>query len=295
MTDATGVVRTAVIPAAGLGTRFLPATKAVPKEMLPIVDRPAIEYVVAEAAAAGITDVVVVTAKGKDAIEAHFAPDPDLEAALERAGRADELAAVRRSSALADVRYVIQDQPLGLGHAVGVAAEAVGDRPFAVLLPDELHDPALLTRMLRIHGDEGASVVAVMEIDGPEISAYGVVDPEPVGEDLVRVRSIVEKPPAAEAVSNLASVGRYVFDPAIFSCLERIQPGAGGELQLTDAIEDLLATHTVLAAVVRTRRFDVGRKIDALRAVVELTLERDDLAPEFREILSEVVRRHGIT
>ena len=287
-------VTTAVIPAAGLGTRFLPASKAVPKEMLPVVDRPAIEYVVAEATAAGITEVVVVTAKGKSAIEAHFAPDLELEESLEARGKHAELDAIRTPAALSSFQYVVQEEPLGLGHAVATAADLVGDRPFAVLLPDEIHEPALLRRMLQTFDERSGSVIAVMEVPETEISAYGSIDPDPVGDDLVGVRSIVEKPAPADAPSNLATVGRYVFTPAIFDALERIQPGAGGELQLTDAIQLLLADEPVFGAVVTSRRFDVGRKIDFLRATVELALDRDDLAPEFRAFLADVCRRHGI-
>lgn len=289
MTGAAPAV--AVIPAAGLGTRFLPATKAVPKEMLPIVDRPAIDYAMAEAVAAGITEVVVVTGKGKGAIQEYFSRDRELEAALEAAGKPRELEAVRRPAEMASVRYVVQAEPRGLGHAVWTAREAVGNRPFAVLLPDEIHDPALLREMLRVFAKRAGSVIAVAEMEPEEVVAYGVVDPEPVADGLVRVRGIVEKPALDEAPSNLGSVGRYVFTPAILDALGRVTPGVGGEIQLTDGIQLLAASEPVFAQIVRTRRFDVGRKLDFLKATVELALDREDLAPELARFLRDLVAR----
>jgi UTP--glucose-1-phosphate uridylyltransferase len=287
-----GPVRTAVIPAAGLGTRFLPATKAVPKEMLPVVDRPMIEYAVAEAAAAGIEDVVIVTGEGKEAIERHFAPDPALEAALERAGKVDLLRQVRASCELASCRYVTQDQPLGLGHAVGTARKLV-DEPFAVLLPDELILGDLLGRMIAVFDREQSAVLGLMEVPPADVAAYGCPDPEPISAGLVRVRSTVEKPSPETAPSNLAIIGRYVFTPALFDALDRTDPGVGGEIQLTDAIDLLAREGNVFGVLLEEGRFDVGRKIDFLRASIELALAREDMGPELEETLREIVGHRG--
>lgn len=289
-----GEVHTAVIPAAGLGTRFLPATKAVPKEMLPVVDRPMIQYALEEAVRAGIRRVVVVTADGKEAIERHLAPDRWLEAALEAAGKHDLLADVRGTCPVEEVVYVRQEEPLGLGHAVAVTRDAVGADPFAVLLPDEIVTGPLLERMVEVMRRESASVIGLLEVPPSEISAYGVPEVEPVDEALVRVRSIVEKPPAEEAPSGYATIGRYVFTPEVFDALDALEPGVGGEVQLTDAVDVLAAKQGVFGVVADGGRHDVGRKLDFLRAGVELALLRDDLGPGMRAFLADVVRRHGI-
>ncbi|HEX5614044.1 MAG TPA: UTP--glucose-1-phosphate uridylyltransferase GalU [Acidimicrobiia bacterium] len=289
-------VRKAVIPAAGLGTRFLPATKSSPKEMLPVVDKPSIQYVVEEAAHAGLTDVLIITGRNKRAIEDHFDRNFELEHHLAERGKSELLKEVQASSELADIHYVRQRDPLGLGHAVLVAREHVGDEAFAVLLADDImvDDGALLRSMLDVHERYGRSVVAVQEVAPNEISSYGCVEPEPVHEGLVEVRSIVEKPSPDEAPSNLAVMGRYVFTPEIFDALGRITPGKHGELQLTDAIALLLEDQSVYGLVVEHGRFDVGDKLDFLRANVELALDRPDLGPDFAEILGEIVRRRGI-
>lgn len=285
-------VRTAVIPAAGLGTRFLPATKAVPKEMLPVVDRPMIEYAVAEAAAAGITEIVVVTTAGKEAIERHFTPDPDLEAALERAGKRDLLERVRATSGLAAIRYVVQDEPRGLGDAVATAQDLVAE-PFAVLLPDELVLTGLLAQMVGAFERERVSVIGLMEVPRATISAYGCPRVEPVSDGFVRVLEIVEKPAVDEAPSNLATIGRYVFTPEVFEALAGLEPGVGGEIQLTDAIDVLARTQGVYGVVLREGRYDVGRKVDYLRASLEVALARDDLADEVAAMLAEIVDRRS--
>ena len=290
------IVRKAVIPAAGMGTRFLPATKASPKEMLPVVDKPAIQYVVEEAAQAGLTDILVITGRGKRAIEDHFDRNFELEYRLEQAGKHDLLKEVQASSELADIHWVRQSDPLGLGHAVSVAREHVGDEPFAVLLGDDLmvDDAKLLRSMLDVYERDGRSVIACMEVSPDEISSYGCVDSEPAHEGLVEVRGIVEKPPSGEAPSNLAVIGRYVFTPEIFDALYRIEPGRGGEFQLTDAIALLREEQTVFGYVFSEGRYDTGQKVDWMRANLELALRRDDLRADVAAMLADLVRRHGL-
>lgn len=289
-------VRKAVIPAAGMGTRFLPATKSQPKEMLPVVDKPSIQYVVEEAVRAGLTDILIITGRGKRAIEDHFDRNFELEYYLEQQGKTDLLKEVQESSELGNIHYIRQKDPLGLGHAVSVAREHVGDEPFAVMLGDDImvDDSALLRSMLDVHDRYGRSVLALKQVKPEEISSYGCVEPEEVEETLVRVRSIVEKPKQEDAPSNLAVIGRYVFTPEIFEALDRIEPGAGGELQLTDAIGLLNQDQTVYGQVFSDGRFDIGQKVDFLRANVELALDRDDLAPELKKFLLETLSRRGI-
>jgi UTP--glucose-1-phosphate uridylyltransferase len=289
-------VRKAVIPAAGLGTRFLPVTKSLPKEMLPIVDKPSIEYVVEEAVAAGLTDVLIITGRAKRATEDHFDRNFELEYHLERQGRTELLKAVQASSELADIHYVRQRDPLGLGHAVSVAREHVGDEPFAVLLPDDIlvDDAALLRSMIATYQDHDRCVLALLEVGADEISSYGCAAPRARdAAGVIEVAGIVEKPPADEAPSNLAVFGRYVFSPRIFDALDRITPGRGGELQLTDAIALLLESETVYGRTVATRH-DIGQKVGWLRANIELALERPDLGGEVREMLAEIVATHRI-
>ena len=289
-------VRKAVFPAAGLGTRFLPATKSQPKEMVPVIDKPTIQYVVEEAVGAGITDILVITGRGKRAIEDHFDRNFELEFYLEEGKKHEELEQVQSISEMADIHYIRQRDPLGLGHAVSVARQHVGSEPFAVLLGDDImvDDSKLLRSMLDVYERYGRSVVAVLEVARDDIKNYGCVTPETVEENLVRVRSIVEKPKPEDAPSNLAVIGRYVFTPEIFDALDRITPGAGGELQLTDAISLLLETQTVFGYSFETGRYDIGKKIDFLRATVELALDRPDLGEEFKAFLSDLVQRRRI-
>ena len=289
----TNTVRTAVIPAAGLGTRFLPATKAQPKEMLPLVDKPAIQYVVEEAVHAGITDILVITGRGKRSLEDHFDRALELEHSLEKSGKTDLLKEVQEIAELANIHYVRQGEARGLGHAVMTARTHVGDRPFAVLLPDDIMDERvnLLPDMIKVYEHYGRSVIALKEFSRDEISAYGCVKPEIADERLVRVLEIVEKPKPEEAPSNLAVMGRYVFTPEIFEALDRVQPGHGGEIQLTDAIGLLLPDQTVYGLQFETGRYDIGMKQDYLRATVELAVEREDLGPEFRAFLADFVQR----
>ncbi|MFF7339483.1 UTP--glucose-1-phosphate uridylyltransferase GalU [Streptomyces sp. NPDC008163] len=296
MTQSNPRISKAVIPAAGLGTRFLPATKATPKEMLPVVDKPAIQYVVEEAVAAGLHDVLMVTGRNKRPLEDHFDRNYELEGALTRKGDADRLRKVRESTDLATMHYVRQGDPRGLGHAVLCAAPHVGDEPFAVLLGDDLIDPRdpLLTRMTEIQEREGGSVIALMEVPPAMIHQYGCAAVEPTAEaDVVRVTGLVEKPEPADAPSNLAIIGRYVLDPAVFEILRRTEPGRGNEIQLTDALqllaEDEKAGGPVHGVVFKGRRYDTGDRSDYLRAIVRLACERDDLGPEFRSWLRRYV------
>jgi UTP--glucose-1-phosphate uridylyltransferase len=294
----TRTVRKAVIPAAGLGTRFLPATKAQPKEMLPVLDKPAIQYVIEEAVAGGITDILIITGRNKRAIGDHFDRHPELEAELKATGKEAALDAVRSLADLANLHYIRQGEALGLGHAVSMGRAFVGDEPFAVMLPDDLmvDDADLLRRMISAHDRHQGSVIAFMDVPRKEIKAYGCADPSPesVEDGLIRLRGMVEKPEPDEAPSTLAATGRYVFGPAIFDCLERVQPGKGGEIQLTDAIDLLLQQEPVYGVVFDKGRHDVGKPIDHLKATVALANERPDLAPEFREFLAEFVKSHGI-
>ena len=284
-------VTKAVIPAAGLGTRFLPATKAQPKEMLPVVDKPAIQYVVEEAVAAGIKDILIITGRGKRSLENHFDRSFELEYWLESKGDYKKLEQVRAVSDMADIHYIRQKQPLGLGHAVLTAERHVGDQPFAVLLGDDIIGENLLQRMLGVYEQYGRSVIALQEVPREDIRFYGAATPEPVEENLVKVLDIVEKPDPAVAPSNLAAIGRYVFTPEIFGELRKIQPGVGGEIQLTDAINSLAKMQVVLGYLFDGVRYDIGKKIDYLRATVEMAAEREDLGEEFREFLSEFVTR----
>lgn len=287
------VVRKAVIPAAGLGTRFLPATKAQPKEMLPLVDKPAIQYVVEEAVSVGITDILVITGRGKRNLEDHFDRSFELEHYLKKDGKLEELAEVRRIAEMADIHYVRQGEPRGLGHAVSVASEHVGDAPFVVLLGDDIMHPGagVLPGMLHEFGRERRSIIALKEVPPQDISSYGAAVVRPFRGNLVRVEDLVEKPAPAEAPSNLAVMGRYIFGPEIFDILSRTGAGRGGEIQLTDAIRELAQQEPVYGWTFSEGRFDVGNKLDWLEATVEFALERDDLGPSFRKYLAERLAR----
>jgi UTP--glucose-1-phosphate uridylyltransferase len=289
--------RKAVIPAAGLGTRFLPATKAVPKELLPVVDTPALQYIVEEAVHAGLPEVLVVTGRGKEAIADHFDRAPELEAALEKKGDTVRLAAVRRISELAAIHFVRQGIPAGLGHAVLCAEHFVGRQPFAVLLGDDIIDARdrLLADMLAVQAERGGSVVALLEVPREQISLYGSATTEETGTpDVLRVTDLVEKPHPDEAPSNLAVIGRYVLAPEIFDALRKTPLGRGNELQLTDAIQVLAATgEPVHGVVFRGRRYDTGDRLDYLRAVVQLAWEHDELGPDFRAWLAGFVAGRG--
>jgi UTP--glucose-1-phosphate uridylyltransferase len=293
MTSPARAVTKAVIPAAGLGTRFLPATKATPKEMLPIVDKPAIEYVVEEAVAAGLDDILMITGRGKRTLEDHFDRAYELEEALAEKGDTDRLKAVRESSNLGSVHYVRQGDPRGLGHAVLVAEQHVGDQPFAVLLGDDLIDPRdpLLVPMIDVQCKYGGSVVALIEVDPALVSMYGCAAIESTEDaDVVTVTDLVEKPDRDDAPSNLAIIGRYVLAPEIFPALHRTEPGRGGEIQLTDGLRLLAHEGQPMHGVLfRGRRYDTGDRGDYLRTVVRLAAERSDLGPDFRAFLREFV------
>jgi UTP--glucose-1-phosphate uridylyltransferase len=289
--DTTGRAVKAVIPAAGLATRFLPATKAVPKELLPVVDRPVLQYIVEEAAAAGISDVLLITARGKTSMVDHFDRRPDLEQRLAEKGDHERLAAVKRPSELAEIYSCRQGEQLGLGHAVSFAASHVGDQPFAVLLGDEfMDDSTLLGSMLELQARTGGIVLALLEVDPQEVSRYGVVSVAGSSDDVVEVTGLVEKPAVDDAPSNLAIIGRYVLPATIFSAIRRTGPGSGGEIQLTDAMALLLAQGTPVHGVVyRGIRYDTGTPLGYLQTVVQLACQRADLGPAFREWLVDFV------
>ncbi|MCA0144589.1 UTP--glucose-1-phosphate uridylyltransferase [Blastococcus sp. LR1] len=285
--------RKAVIPVAGMGTRFLPATKAVPKELLPVVDRPALQYIVEEAARAGLGEVLMVTGRNKAAIEDFFDRVPELEAALEKKGDADRIAAVHESTEVAQVHFVRQGEARGLGHAVLQAAAFVGDEPFAVLLGDDLIDARdlLLEEMLAVQAEHGGSVIALLDVGMENIDKYGAVAiREDVQEGVVTVTGLVEKPPVEEAPSSLAIIGRYVLAPEVFDVLRETAPGRGGEIQLTDALATLVERgEPVHGVVFGGRRYDTGDKLDYLKAVIRLASERDDLGPALRGWLRDFV------
>lgn len=293
-------VAKAVVPAAGLGTRFLPATKATPKEMLPIVDKPAIQYVVEEAVSAGLDDILLITGRSKRSIEDNFDRAYELEEALRAKDDMERLASVRESSDLANVHYVRQGEPRGLGHAVYCARQHVGGEPFAVLLGDDLIDARdpLLTRMIEVRNRFGGSVVALMEVEPEQVSLYGCAAIASTDEeDVVQITDLVEKPVPGDAPSRWIIIGRYVCDPAIFEVLEKTPPGRGGEIQLTDALRTLAKRGSsgggpVYGVLFRGRRYDTGNKLDYLRTVVQFAADRPDLAPEFMPWLREFVAKH---
>ncbi|HEX4402232.1 MAG TPA: UTP--glucose-1-phosphate uridylyltransferase GalU [Galbitalea sp.] len=287
----------AVIPAAGLGTRFLPATKAMPKEMLPVVDKPAIQYVVEEAVAAGLTDILMITGRNKNALENHFDRVGELEATLEAKGDTARLEKVNYSTDLADVHYVRQGAPLGLGHAVLRARMHVGNEPFAVLLGDDIIDArdVLLSRMIEVQGERNTSVIALLEVDPSLVEMYGIATVEVTDEsDVVRITGMVEKPAVGTAPSNFAVIGRYVLRPEVFEVLEHTAPGKGGEIQLTDALQVLAADESiaggVYGVVFRGRRYDTGDRLDYIKAIIQLAVDRQDLGEALRPWLRDFVR-----
>ena len=285
-------IRKAVFPAAGMGTRFLPATKSIPKEMLCLVDKPLIQYGVEEAVAAGCTEIIIITGRDKGAVEDHFDRSPELEAALAAKGKQTLLDALRSLSKLAKIVYTRQAEPLGLGHAILMAKELVGEEPFCVLLPDDIIDSTVpcMKQMVEAFDQTQASILASEVIEGPAISHYGCLDctPDPRDPRLLEIRNLVEKPKFADAPSANAIIGRYILTPRIFQMIEGVKPGAGGELQLTDAIKALMQHEKVYGYRFEGTRYDAGDKLGFLKATVELALERADLGPAFREWLKGV-------
>jgi len=280
-------IRKAVLPAAGLGTRFLPATKAQPKEMLPIVDKPTIQYVVEEAAASGIEDIIIVTGRGKNAIEDHFDRSLELQIALERKGNDGQLKEIQRISELASFCYVRQKEPLGLGHAILVTRALVGNEPFAVLLGDDIIDAEVpcLRQMISVFDKYRSSIIAVQQVPREETSSYGIIDHKPVEDSVYRIEDLVEKPTPDTAPSDLAIIGRYILTPEIFDALEQTLPDEGGEIQLTNGLRILLRTQAIYGLAFRGRRYDAGSKLGFLKATVQFALKRPDLAPGFRSYL----------
>jgi len=288
------MIRKAVIPAAGLGTRFLPATKAIPKEMIPIVDKPLLQYMVEEAAESGIEQVILVTAAGKQAMEDHFDTAYELEQALEKKGKTGLLKEVRRLTRLCEIVSVRQHAPLGLGHAIGCARPAVGDEPFVVLLPDDMiYNPEYpgCKQMMDVHQEYGRSVVALMEVPQRQISWYGMVEYEKVKDRVVRVKRSVEKPEPEDAPSNLGIVARYLFTPDIFEAIENTKPGAGGEIQITDAINTMAGEGKVLGLVFEGRRFDAGDKLGFLEATLHYAMVHPELGQEFRRMAKKMIEK----
>ena len=286
-------VRKAVFPAAGLGTRFLPATKAIPKEMLPLVDKPIIQYGVEEALAAGCDQIIVITGRGKSAIEDHFDISYELENELEERGKEELLKQVRQISGMINVAYVRQKKAMGLGHAVLMARELVGDEPFGVILPDDIIDADVpcLKQMIDVYNQTGSSILATQEVERRAVSAYGVLDATPTGKHdgrLYEVKNLVEKPKPEDAPSNLAIIGRYVLTPLIFEMLEATEPGKGGELQLIDGINQLLRHEKVYGYTFEGKRHDTGDKLGMLKATVEFALKREDLGTDFRAYLKSL-------
>jgi len=284
-------IRKAIIPAAGLGTRFLPATKASPKEMLPVVDKPVIQYVMEEAVAAGIESVLIVTGRGKDAIENHFDVSYELERFLEEKGKTEELAVVREIAAMAEVSYIRQREALGLGHAVLCGKTWAGNDPFAVFLGDDIvvSERPCIRQMMDVFEERHASVLGVMEVPREQTGKYGIVAGDPAGERLIHIRDMVEKPKPEKAPSTTAVVGRYILTPAIFEALGRTGRGAGGEIQLTDAIRLLMEHEPVYAFTFEGRRYDTGDRLGFLEASVEIALSRPDLKGPFAAYLKRLV------
>jgi UTP--glucose-1-phosphate uridylyltransferase len=286
-------IKRAIFPAAGLGTRFLPATKSMPKEMLPLVDKPIIQYVVEEAVASGLTNLVIITARGKSAIEDHFDVSYELEKILEERGKSDMRSRVSKVSQMVHIAYVRQKEALGLGHAVLIARNLMHDEPFAVLLGDDVFDAEVpcIRQMMDIYNQYEASVVALMEVPREEVDRYGVIkgDPLPGSDDkLFEVQDMIEKPSVDEAPSNLAIIGRYILTPSIFDALAETEKGSGGEIQLTDAIKRLLGQERVLAYKFRGKRHDAGDKLGFLQATVEFALKNEELGSKFRSYLKSL-------
>ncbi|WP_166238134.1 UTP--glucose-1-phosphate uridylyltransferase GalU [Paenibacillus turpanensis] len=286
------MIRKAIIPAAGLGTRFLPATKAQPKEMLPVVDKPAIQYIVEEAISSGIEDIIIVTGRNKRAIEDHFDKSFELETTLEEQGKEELLSLVRSISNMTDIHYIRQKQPLGLGHAVLCARKFIGNEPFAVLLGDDIieSEPPCLHRMISLYNEYRTSVIAVQEVDWEDVDKYGIVSPVADSSEHPWIEDLIEKPSREQAPSNMAVIGRYVIHPEIFDILERQEPGRGGEIQLTDALRKLNEIQRMKAYRIQGKRYDIGDKFGYLEATIEYALRREDIADRLKPYLRQLVQ-----
>ncbi|WP_017726207.1 UTP--glucose-1-phosphate uridylyltransferase GalU [Halalkalibacterium ligniniphilum] len=285
-------VKKAIIPAAGLGTRFLPATKAQPKEMLPIVDKPTIQYIVEEAVASGIEDILIITGRGKRAIEDHFDKVVELEEELKKSGKEVLLRSVQQSTDLLDIHYIRQKKPAGLGHAVYCARKFIGDEPFAVLLGDDIvksDDKPCLQQMMELYEEHESPIIGVQEVADEEVERYGIVDCEPYGKGIHKVKRLVEKPKRAEAPTNIAIMGRYILTPDIFDVLATTAPGKSNEIQLTDALQTLSEQRQVLAYEFQGTRYDVGEKLGFIKTTIEFALDRDDLKEDMKHYLQELV------
>lgn len=287
-------VRKAVIPAAGLGIRFLPATKAQPKEMLPIVDKPTLQYIIEEAIESGIEEILIITGRNKTSIENHFDKSVELEIELEKSGKIELLEQVRRISDMVNIHYIRQKEPKGLGHAIHCAKSFIGNEPFAVLLGDDIvynPDKPCLKQMIDCYDEHKTSILGVQTVREEDVSKYGIVDGEQVSDRVYTVKGLVEKPSVKEAPSNVAILGRYIINPGIFDILEHTKPGKGGEIQLTDALKELALKEDMYAYDFIGKRYDVGNKLGFLEATVEHALRRDDLREEFLEYLMSVVEK----
>lgn len=284
-------IKKAIIPAAGLGTRFLPATKAQPKEMLPIVDKPTIQYIVEEAVASGIEDILIITGRNKRAIEDHFDKSLELEAQLADKQKSDLLKMVKHIGNMVDIHYVRQKEPLGLGHAIYCARKFIGDEAFAVLLGDDIVESQTpcLKQLMNVYNEYRYSVLAVQKVSEKDVSKYGIISANNVKDNIYRVNDLVEKPKVEDAPSNLAVMGRYIISPRVFEFLERTEPGAGGEIQLTDALKLLCSCEAIFALEFEGKRYDVGDKLGYLKATVEFALKRDDLSEGFMNYLRNIV------
>ncbi|MBF8984843.1 UTP--glucose-1-phosphate uridylyltransferase GalU [Lutibacter sp. B2] len=284
-------VRKAIIPAAGLGTRFLPATKAQPKEMLPIVDKPTLQYIIEEAVASGIEEILIITGRNKKSIEDHFDKSIELELELEKKGKTEQLEEVRKISEMVNIHYIRQKEPKGLGHAIHCAKSFIGNEPFAVLLGDDIVDAQkpCLKQMIEVYNEYKTTVLGVQEVAIEDVSKYGIVDGKFIEDGVYKVKNLVEKPKKEEAPSNVAILGRYIITPEIFEILENTTPGAGGEIQLTDGLKTLAERQAMYAYVFEGKRYDVGNKLGFLQATVEFALKREDLRDDFKKYLASLM------
>lgn len=284
-------VRKAVIPAAGLGTRFLPATKAQPKEMLPIVDKPTLQYIIEEAVDSGIEEILIITGRNKSSIENHFDRSVELELELERSEKYELLEEIRRISDMVNIHYVRQKEPRGLGHAIHCAKSFIGDEPFAVLLGDDIvySEKPCLKQMIEVYDEYKTTILGVQMVDESEVNRYGIIEGKHIEDNIYKVKDLIEKPAVENAPSNIAILGRYIINPAIFDCLETTQPGKNGEIQLTDALRCLVEREAMYAFIFQGKRYDVGSKLGFLEATVEFALRREDLGEEFRRYLKRII------